>query len=79
MSRMGIARDVVIAADTFGVTEHRGVRAPAVPEELDDGDRDREADARDRAEDRDPDQTDDRQPEFPTLDAVDSTQVGDFQ
>ena len=35
----GIARDVVVALDAFRAAQHRRVRPPAVPQELDDGDR----------------------------------------
>ena len=51
-ARVGIARDVVIALDAVGAAENGGVRPPAVPQELDDGDHDRQADSRDRAQHR---------------------------
>ena len=64
-----IALDVVVALDAFGASQHRGMRAPAIPQELDDRDHDRKADAGDGAENRDADEADDGQPEFPVLDA----------
>ncbi len=42
------------------------------------GNHDRQADARNRAQHGHADEADDRQPEFPALDAIDATQVGDL-
>src|SRR4029450_3008649 len=64
-----VARDVVVALDALGAAQDRGVRTPAIPQELDDGDHDREADARDGAENGDPDETAEGRPELPALDA----------
>ena len=75
----GIARDVVVALDLIDPAEHRRVRTPAVPEELDHGDHDRQRDARNGAEHRHSGEADDRQPELPALDAVDAAQVGDLE
>ena len=57
---IGIALDVVVALDALGASQNRGVRAPAVPQEFDDGNHDRQADARNRAQHRHADRTDDR-------------------
>jgi hypothetical protein len=54
------------------------VRAPAVPEELNHGNPDREADARNGAEHGHAREAGDRKPEFPALDPVDAAKVGDF-
>ena len=54
------------------------MRPPAVPEELDHREHDREADARDRAEYGHAGKAADGQPELPALDAVDAAQVGDL-
>jgi hypothetical protein len=52
---------------------------PAVPEELDDRDDDRNADAWNHAEDGNPDEACDGQPELPLLDAEDAAQVCEFE
>ena len=75
---IGITLDVVIALQALGATQDRGVRPPAVPQELDHGNHDRQPDAGNRAQHRDADRTDDRQPELPALDAKDSREVGDL-
>ena len=72
LPRVGIAFDVVVARDAVGAAQHRGMRPPAVPQEFDDRDDDRQADAGDGAENGNADEADDRQPEFPTLDAKDA-------
>jgi hypothetical protein len=59
--------------------EHGGVRPPAVPQELDHRDDDRDPDAGNRAEERDAGEADDRQPELPSLDAVEPPQVANFE
>jgi hypothetical protein len=59
-SRVRIARDVMVALDALGASQNRGVWAPAIPQEFDDGNRDGEADALDRAQHRHADCTDDR-------------------
>jgi hypothetical protein len=64
------------AAHTFGAAEHRGVRSPAIPEELDDSDRDGKADAGNCGQDRHADQTDDGEPELPPLDTIDAAEIG---
>ena len=74
-----IPRDVVIALDVIDAAEHRRVRTPAVPEELDHGNDDRERDARNGAEHGHAREADHRQPELPALDAIDAAQVGDFE
>ena len=70
--RLGIARDVVVALDAVDAAQHGGMRPPAVPQEFDDRDDDRQADAGNRAEHGDADEADDRQPELPALDAEDA-------
>ncbi|MNT19945.1 hypothetical protein D3C72_1552330 [compost metagenome] len=75
---VGVAFDVVVALDPIGAAQYRGVRAPAVPEEFNDGNHDGQADALDGAEHGHADGTDNRQPAFPALDAIDPAQVGDF-
>ena len=55
------------------------MRTPAIPEELDHGDHDRERDAGDGAKQSDTRETDHRQPELPALDAIDATQIRDFE
>src|ERR1051325_4051024 len=49
-TRRGIARDIVIAANTIGPAEYCEMRTPAVPQELDHSDHDRDADAGNHAE-----------------------------
>src|SRR5512139_453550 len=77
-ARAGIALDVVVALDALRTSEDGRVRAPAVPQEFDHGDHDRQADAGNRAEHRHADGADDGQPELPALDAQDPAQVGDL-
>ena len=78
LARVGIARDVMVALDAFGAAQHRRMRTPTVPEEFDDGDHDRQPDARDSTENGHPHETDNGQPELPTLDAIDADKVGDL-
>ena len=54
------------------------MRTPAVPQEFDDGDEDRETNAGDHPEYRDTNEANDRQPELPALDAIDPPEVGDL-
>ncbi|MCY1455704.1 hypothetical protein D9M71_728570 [compost metagenome] len=57
---VGVAFDVVVALDPVGAAQYGGVRAPGVPEELDDRDHDGQADAFDRAEHGHADRADNR-------------------
>ena len=75
---IGIARDVVIAFDAVGAAQDRRVRPPAVPKELDDGDHDRQTDPWNGSQHGHTDEADNRQPEFPALDTIDSLEVGNF-
>src|SRR5262245_21418149 len=78
-ARISITLDVVVAPNTIDPSEHCVMWPPAVPQELDDRDADRDADARDNAEYGNADKTDNRQPELPLLDAEDSTQICKFE
>ena len=71
--------DVVVAPNLVDSAEHGEVWPPPVPEEFDDGDHDREPDARDHAEHCHADEAAHREPELPVLDAPDATQIGDFE
>jgi len=51
---------------------------PTVPKEFNDGDYDRYGDAWDSTKHGHPYEADNRQPELPTLDAVDADKVGDL-
>src|SRR5258705_7621325 len=59
-----ISRDVMIAFDTLGAAQHGGVWTPAVPQELNDGDRDGQTYSWNGAEHGHADETDDRYPEL---------------
>src|SRR4029077_16862519 len=78
-TRSGIARDVVVAANTIDSTEHCEVRPPAVPQELDNRDNYCDSDAGNHTKHRNADKADNGQPEFPLLDAEDATQVCEFE
>jgi hypothetical protein len=78
-ARLGIARHVVIALDAFGLAENRKVRPPSVPQEFDDGNDDGQADARDCPEHGDTDRAQDRQPELPALDPVDTGEIAELE
>ena len=67
-----MSRHVMIASDVGDPTQNGRMRAPTVPEELDHRDDDRENDARNRTEDRDAAEANHREPELPTLDAIDA-------
>ena len=77
-ARVGIARDVMITLDAVGASQDRAVRTPGIPQEFDDGNHNGQSDTWNRTQRSDPDCADDRQPEFPALDAIDSPQVGDL-
>ena len=49
----------MIALDPVSATEHGEMRAPAIPQEFDDGDHDGEADTWNGAQNRDPREADD--------------------
>jgi hypothetical protein len=68
----------VIALDTFDAAEHGRMRAPTVPEELNDGNYNRESNAGNGAEHGHAREANNRKPELPALDAIDSSQVGHF-
>src|SRR5262249_12040373 len=74
-ARTRITLNVVVAANTIDSSEHCVMWPPAVPQELDERDANRDADARDNAEYGDADETDNGQPKLPLLDAEDATQV----
>src|SRR5688500_12007853 len=78
-TRYGRALDVVVAPDTVDAAEDGMMRTPAVPEEFDDCEENRQADARDHSEHRHADEADDGQPEFPRLDPQDATQIGELE
>ena len=60
------------------LAQHRRMRAPAVPQELDHRDDDRQHDALDRAQQQHAGGAADGQPELPGLDAADALQVAPF-
>ena len=70
--------DVVVAVDAVDPAQHRRVRAPAVPQELDHRDDDRQHDALDRTQQQHARGAADGQPELPGLDAADALQVAPF-
>ena len=69
----------MIALDAVGAAQHGGVGAPTVPQELRDGEGDRQTNPGDRPEHGDADEAEDRQPELPALDAVDPFEIGDLE
>ena len=78
-TRNGIALDVVVTANSINSAEHCEVWPPAIPQELDYRDGDCDANAMNHAEHGNSDKTDNRQPEFPLLNAEDATQVCEFE
>ena len=77
-ARLGIAGDVVIAGDAVGAAENGGMRPPAVPQELDDGDDDGKANSGTAPSTATPTKHTYRQPELPALDTPDAAEVGHF-
>src|SRR4029077_8173644 len=77
-TRLRIPRNVVIALNAFDAAEHGRMRAPAVPEKLNHGNRDRKSNTRNGTEYGYARKAHHRKPELPALDAIDSSQVGHF-
>src|SRR5258707_548152 len=67
---VGVTLEIVVTANAVHTAQHCEVWSPPVPQELDDGDSDSQPDAGDRTQHGNTSQTNDRKPEFPTLDAV---------
>src|SRR5262249_21369466 len=78
-TRSGITLDVVVAPNTIDSAEHCEMWAPAIPQELDDRNNYADPNAGDHTEHRNADKPDNRQPEFPLLNAEDATQVCEFE
>jgi hypothetical protein len=74
-----ITRHVVVALHVVYAPEHRRMRPPAVPQELEHRDGDGEADALDRAERDDAEEARHRQPELPPLYPIDAPQIGELE
>ena len=73
-----ISGNVVIALHLIDAAEHGRMRTPPVPQELDDGNDNRQCDARNGAEYRHAGEAGDGKPELPALNAIDAAQVGHF-
>ena len=70
-----VAGEIVVALYTICPTQHRIVRSPAIPDELQQGNDNGEQDARDGSKDRHPQEAGDGKPELPLLDAVQTLKV----
>src|SRR5690349_20905586 len=78
-ARLRIALDVVVTANPINSAEHGVVRPPAVPQKFNDRRDNRNADSGNHSECGNPDEAEERQPEFPLLNAENTTQVGEFE
>src|SRR3954471_22693227 len=67
------------AVDAFRLSKHRPVRTPAPPQEFRYGDGDRNADARNGAEQGHGDGAEDGKPEFPLLDTINPSELLEFE
>src|SRR6185437_12341164 len=74
-----MALDVMVAAQIFHTPENGVVGTPTIPEKLDDGDRDCNADTGNRTENGDAREADNGEPELPLLNSVDALEIRKFE